>query len=60
MARITVGELRERLDDWGDSVQVCVVVYGQTDFEKVLFDIEVDDYNFDMEPCVTLSVDLRE
>lgn len=55
---MTAGELRERLDDWGDHVPVVIVVNDGED-EHIVNDFDVDDTHAgDGELKVALTFDL--
>ena len=59
--KMTVGELRDKLDDYGDHLEVAVVVTNEDSdfgFERILRNIQVEDTISMGEPLVTIGVDL--
>lgn len=54
---MNVGELRERLDDWGDHIPVRVVV-NRGENDRVFDEFDVDDYTRSGEMAVEITVEL--
>lgn len=54
MASMTVADLKERLEDYGDHLQVKVVL--ELGADEVVQDFEVTEQTVDGEPAVVLTV----
>lgn len=55
---MTVGELKEKLDDYGDHLEVKVAVWDARRERDVLADPTVEDINLAGEIVVTLAVEV--